>query len=244
MALDYVDWVQKIVYVNASFTVPTLRDEITIQEGSDMGMRSLPIVSCSGNDGLYALGITFINGYSLGFSADGTYESTEGNLICPIIPRAGAFLIIRNAVGYAVVDTSNTSDVVAPTWDTAIGITNAYQNNSLINLAWGSASDNSGVHYVVYISDILSVLFTEPSKFGTFDSNAIAIATEADKVTSLTPKTYYLGVRAIDGKENETTNTNYLVVDFTGTDSVLSVEEHDKLMASSSKSDVFNAAMI
>ena len=209
MALDYVDWENKIVYINSSVDVPTFKHELMDAEASLDGAVYPTIIKTGGNDGLYALSITFVHGYKLGFTVDGNLESTGGNLICDLVPRAGTFFVIRNAVGYA--SGGNVVDSTAPTWASTIGVTDAYQNGDAINVRWGSAHDPSGsVLYNVYVSKTLSTLWDNM-----LQSTEGHIATlRSDGYEALSTGTYYVGVRAQDRYGNEDSNTNTVSVQY------------------------------
>ena len=59
---------------------------------------------------------------------------------------------LRSNNSAGLIDAGGGEDTLAPTWDTTTGIINAYQNGSLINITWGSASDANEVRYNIYIS--------------------------------------------------------------------------------------------
>ncbi len=210
MALDYVDWKNRIVYVNGSIDVPSFKQELMDAEASFDGMAYPAIIKTGGNDGLYALSITFINGYKLGFTVDGNIESTGGNLVCELVPRAGTFFVIRNAVGYAS-SGENVVDTSAPTWESTEGVIDAYQNGKTINVRWGNAVDPSGIVYFnIYISKSLATLWDD--KLMTVQGHIASIYT--DGLEPLSTNDYYIGVRAVDRYGNEDANTNSVMVSY------------------------------
>ncbi|WP_456403233.1 hypothetical protein [Hydrogenimonas sp.] len=210
MALDYIDWENRIVYINASVDVPTFKKEIMDAEASSDGIVYPVVIKTGGNDGLYAMSITFINGYKLGFTVDGVLESTNGNLICELVPRAGTFFVIRNAVGFASSGDS-VVDTTAPTWESTVGVIDAYQNGDAINARWGVANDPSGlVYYNVYVSKSLSTLWE--NLLETVDGHIVSIT--SDGYEPLQTGVYYIGVRAVDRYGNEEENMNSVQVAF------------------------------
>ena len=215
MALDRVDWANRIVYIDASVDVPSFKSELMDAEASEEGMAYPTIIKTGGNDGLYALSITFVNGYRLGFSVDGVLESTGGNLICDLVPRDGTFFVVRNAVGYA--SSGGVVDSTAPTWESTVGIIDAYQNGDAINARWGSATDQSGlVKYNVYISKSHATLWE--NLLQTVEGHIATIRT--DGYEPLAYGTYYVGVRAVDRYGNEDANTNAATVSFAAPDPI------------------------
>lgn len=157
---------------------------------------------------------------------DGDYTlSVQGNLFAtggetPFIGADnGTVLISMETTGNALALSSNTetqTDIIAPVWNSSVGITDVYQSGNLLNIRWGYATDDSNdVRYNVYISDIENSLFN--FKLGSFKGNMINIATEFDGITPLSTNTYYVGVRAVDKFNNETDNTNYGIVNFQST---------------------------
>ena len=123
-------------------------------------------------------------------------------------------LIPHNSVGL-VGDSGSTEDSNAPTWDSAEGVTNAYQNGSTINLTWGKASDANDVFYNIYISELSSSVFEPNNMLDTVDGYFYSILGGGSEKL-LDGHTYYVGVRAVDESGNETTNTNYASVVFDG----------------------------
>jgi hypothetical protein len=158
---------------------------------------------------------------------DGNYILTvQGNLFgtggrFPFVGADnGTVLVSMETTGNALAlqnHSDNIKDTIAPTWDGAIGITDAYQDGDGIHIRWGHATDNLSkeVKYNVYISEYESNIWD--FKLGAFDGNMLVIYTEYDGITPLQPgKTYYIGVRAVDEAGNETTNTNYATINYTG----------------------------
>ncbi|NOQ31802.1 MAG: hypothetical protein GQ570_11830 [Helicobacteraceae bacterium] len=194
----------------------------------------------------YARFIEIINNYTVTFE-DGQYSvsliGSNNNIAdvktvnqVSVIPNNSAGLIDNTAVG---------ADTYMPTWDSQIGIVGLSQNSDALNVSWGSATDNSGVRYRIYISKYANLLFTNGSLIREVDRNSDTIRTESDGVTLLGNFTYFIGITAIDGVGNETDNVNYLSSLFVPISvGVLTQEQHDKLMESSSKSDVINASFL
>jgi hypothetical protein len=159
---------------------------------------------------------------------DGNYILTvTGNLFgtggrFPFVGAdSGTVVVSMETTGNALAlqtSSDETTDYIAPIWDGAVGIIDAYQDGDGIHIRWGTAVDNSGkpVRYSVYISNLESTIWD--CKLGEFDGNMLVIYTEYDGVTSLQPGiTYYIGVRAVDEAGNETDNTNYATINYTGT---------------------------
>ncbi len=176
------------------------------------------------------LGSTFflINGWKIKPWDNHTNISINGNLYSddgdrPIIPdnlgNDSVSMYVSNLVDSIIIDnTPIQEDVYSPIWDSSVGITDAYQNADLINIRWGFATDQSNeVRYNVYIGDSENSLFN--FKLGTFDNNMVNISTEYDGITNLKNQLYYISVRAIDKYGNETTNTNYAIVQYLSTQS-------------------------
>ena len=115
--------------------------------------------------------------------------------------------VINNALGY---------EADAPTWNTSVGITDAYQSGDSINVRWGYASDLSGdVEYTIYVSRYMSTVYEPHNRVFTVDGNLINLNYEDAGSTPLEDGvTYYIGVRSIDIYNNETTNTNYASVTY------------------------------
>ncbi len=156
---------------------------------------------------------------------DGDYSlAVQGNLFAtggttPFIGAdSGTVLISMETTGNALALATNTEtleDTNAPLWTSSVGITDAYQNADLINIRWGAATDSSTiVKYNVYIGDSENSLFN--FKLGSFENNMVNISTEYDGVTDLKEQSYYIAVRAVDKYGNETTNTNYAIVNYVG----------------------------
>ena len=171
------------------------------------------------------LGTTFFltNGWRIKPWDNHTNISINGNLYVeeggrPIIPddngNDSVSMYVSNLVDSIIIDNTVVYDADAPVWDGPIGVTNAYQNGSLINVSWGSASDANEVFYKVFISNIFAEMFTPAALLGTYDGNAISISTESDTVSSLREVTYYIGVLAVDIAGNETINENTLSVSY------------------------------
>ena len=133
----------------------------------------------------------------------------------------GTVVVSMETTGNALAlqtNNDNIEDYLAPTWNGAVGIIDAYQDGDGIHIRWGHAVDNisNEVKYNVYISDLESTIWD--MKLGSYDGNMLVIFTEYDGITKLQPgKTYYIGVRAVDEAGNETDNTNYAVINYTGT---------------------------
>ena len=115
-----------------------------------------------------------------------------------------------------IIDNTQELDTDAPTWDTTIGVIDAYQDGQQITVRWGSATDVSQeVYYNVYISELENSLWQ--FKLGSFGSNITNVSTEFDGITLLQSGTqYFIGVRAMDKYGNEDINTNYTAVTFSG----------------------------
>lgn len=191
-----------------------------------------------------ALGSTFflLNGWKIKPWDGHTNISIRGNIYTddgsrPITSdnngNESVSMYVSSLIETMIIDNTIAFDTEAPTWESGIGITNAYQNGSLINISWATAVDISPVLYKVYISDIEIEMFTEASFLGTYKSNAISISTEADTVSALRDTLYYIGVQAVDDYGNQTKNTNTLNVAFQGAEAagVLSTEQHTQLMS-------------
>lgn len=225
----YSDWKEWVAYYsgeNAKF-VPAMRSI-----GGD------PISDTK------SLGSTFflLNGWKIkpwdghqNIAIRGNIYTEDGSR--PITPdnngNESVSMYVSSLVDTVIIDNTTVYDGDAPVWDSTVGITNAYQNGSLINVSWGSASDATAVMYRIYISDIAIEMFTDASLLGTSDSNAMSISTEADSVTPLRDATYYIGVRAIDPNGNETKNVNTLNVNYLGAEAAgaLTAEQHTQLMS-------------
>ncbi|MEA2090946.1 MAG: hypothetical protein U9O83_01110 [Campylobacterota bacterium] len=195
----------------------------------------------------YARLIEIINNYTITFE-DGQYGVNllgSNNNISDVTNVNQVSIRSNNSAGL-IDNTIVGEDIFMPTWDSQIGIVGITQNADAFTINWGSASDNSGVRYRVYISKFVNTLFTEGSLLREVSGrNSDTIRTEADGITKLGNFTYFVGVSAIDGVGNETDNTNYLSSVFTPTDiGVLTQEQHDTLMSRASKSHVTNMTMI
>lgn len=106
-------------------------------------------------------------------------------------------------------------DLTPPTWDGAVGITSIVSSpRRFIRITWGSASDpTTPVLYKIYIKKGSAVGLFSSDNFLCYigDELYLDIYTEADQKTRLDKDAvYYIGVRAVDGNFNETTNNNYL----------------------------------
>jgi|LGOV01.1.fsa_nt_gb hypothetical protein len=196
----------------------------------------------------YARTIEIINGYTVTFEDVGTPYAVNflgsNNNIADVTNVNNVSIRPNNSAGL-IDNTIGIEDTYAPTWDTTTGIINAYQNGSLINITWGSASDKNEVRYNIYISKFDTDIFSSSNLLTASQGHFLSISSDtAEPLQDLT--TYYIGVRAIDIAGNETSNSNYANVEYIAVvdSGVLTQEQHDKLMESSSKSDVINAAFL
>lgn len=128
--------------------------------------------------------------------------------------RIGIQSIVPLKAETIVIDNTIPLDENAPTWDSSIGITSISQNGSDINITWGTATDDSGVLYQVYISDTLANIWENSSLLGVFPNNTKNIKTESDGTSSFRDITYYVGVRATDKFGNVTSNENSLMINY------------------------------
>lgn len=105
-------------------------------------------------------------------------------------------------------------DTDPPEWVSDIGIISLTDNaDGSMRAIWGRATDPSTpVLYKLYIKKSTPAgLFSEENLLCYIKTDLeLDIFTEADGITDLDPdKTYYVGVKALDGEFNETTNENY-----------------------------------
>ena len=243
-----IDWLNRDIFVpkfylnligGATYSLDTFqfkRDIDALME-SELGMvnpdpiRHNPVVYLSGVP--YARFVEIINGYTVTFE-DGQYAVSltgSNNNIVDVKTVNQVSLIPNNSAGL-VDNTSIGDDNYAPTWDSVVGIVDAYQNNDAINISWGSASDRNEVFYNIYISTDEQLLFSGASLLMSTKGNSRTIRTEADGFTKLTSNIYYIGVNAVDIAGNYTINQNSLSVTFVPTvEGVLTTEQHNALMS-------------
>lgn len=234
MTVD-IDWGNKVIFIPKDqlehsggdiykMDINQFRLALKDQEDSVLGMVNpdthihYPPVQVGGIT--LARVVQIINGDTVTFE-DGVYAVDlygANSNIGDVLNLNSVSVRIYNSAGLIYESTQN--DLNAPVWDSAVGITDAYQNNDAINISWGSAHDESGVvKYNIYIDDTTDTLFTTASFLATVDGNSMTIRTEADGFTPLRDGvTYYIGVRAVDAYHNETTNTNYLSVTYSNSD--------------------------
>lgn len=123
-------------------------------------------------------------------------------------------LTVSNLVDTVVVDVRPEDDQAPPMWDGPIGIIDCYQDGKFITARWSAANDANRVRYKVYISNTDTYVTDPINYYGSFTGNMANISTEADGVTPLSSQDYYITVTAIDESENETSNTNYAIVNY------------------------------
>ncbi len=159
----------------------------------------------------YARQVIIINGYTVEFE-EGRYavNFTGANTnIGDVTLLNGVSIRPNNSAG--LIGSGDTGDdILAPIWDSSIGITNAYQNGATINISWGHASDRNPVKYNIYISKFNTDVFSDSNLLGRSDGQFYSI--ESDGIEPFETGNYYVGVRAIDLAGNETDNSNYALV--------------------------------
>lgn len=171
------------------------------------------------------LGSTFFleNGWRIKPWDGHTSINLSGNIYVreggrPIIPDNNGVdavsLTVSNLVDTVIIDVSPEDDKEAPLWDGPIGVIDCYQDGKFITARWSAANDANGVRYKVYISSSNTQVVDDINFYGSFTGNIANLSTEADGVTPLSSVDYYVAVTAIDEVGNETTNTNYAIVNY------------------------------
>jgi len=167
--------------------------------------------------------IELINGWKIHTYAGDYTLTVIGNIFTEdgipfVIPTGSAIMVLLESTSNALTITKTigyTPDIDPPIWVNSQGIVTVSQENNYINCLWGTANDaESLVTYNVYISDDINSIWS--SKLSNVLSTNMKIFTDVSG-NLLETKGYYIGIKAIDESGNETTNTNYLQVDFDST---------------------------
>jgi len=186
----------------------------------------------------YARTIEIINGYTVTFE-DGQYAVNliGANTNLADVTNVNQVSIRPNNSAGLIDNTSGAEDNEEPIWSSTIGITNANQNNDTIVINWGAATDANPVTYNIYISQFVVSLFDSVNLLNNISGYTYTINNDGveDLIDGVT---YYIGVRAIDSKSNETDNTNYSIVTFVQTVVNISDQDiHDALDSYENKND-------
>lgn len=171
------------------------------------------------------------NGYTCTFE-DGQYavNLVGANTNLADVTNVNQVSVRPNNSAGLVDNSASATDITAPTWASTVGITDAYQTGTSINISWGAAQDRNEVRYSIFISKFDVDLFNDANLLTSTDGHLYRI--NSDGVEPLQAnQEYFIGVRAYDRFGNTTTNTNYASVTYIPVTSLLTEAQHDALMA-------------